>query len=304
VHLSLPLQLRYFTLEALRRIWLSRRTSFVAILMIALALSIVGVFLLVSENLNDAMQAWQQRSKVVVYFENSAPQTSVDGVKAFLDSKKGFEKRTFITREEAAARFRKMFANLAGVVDELDQNPFPASLEIEVERATIDAREFDDHLATMRRLPGVEDVQFDWDWLARLRRLVRAINSVGLFVGALLALGAAFMIANVIRLTMYLYRDELEIMRLVGATESFVRGPFILEGFFQGLLGSLIALGSVFGLYQWARYAITQGSGILAVFFADFLSWEKIVVLLAGGTAAGIFGSWMSLRETPQEPYT
>lgn len=305
VHLSLPLQIRYFTREALRRIWISRRTSFVAIMMIALALCIVGIFLIVSQNVDRAMAEWQRRSKVVIYFTPNATPESIDSVTRFLDTRKGFEQRTFISREEAAIRFRKMFANLASVVDELANNPFPPSIEVVVSRATIDRMDFDDDLSAIRRLAGVEEVQFDWDWLARLRRLVRTVNSAGVFIGGMLALAAAFMIANVIRLTMYLYRDEIEIMRLVGATETFIRGPFLLEGFIQGLLGALIALGALYGFFEWARYAVAQqGTAILAVFFASFLSWQKTLILLGGGAFAGIFGSWMSVREPPPEPYS
>jgi cell division transport system permease protein len=304
IHLSISGRSRYFIREAFRRLWISRRTSFVAILLIALALSTVGVFLLASQNIDRALQAWQGRSKVIVYFEPSAGQDAIDRVNHFLSAREGFEKRTFVSREEAAVRFREMFSSLGRVVDELEHNPFPPSMEIEVSRATIDRMDFDDDISALRKVPGVDEVQFDWDWLARLRRLVRAINSAGVLAGTVLALAAAFMIANVIRLTMFLYRDEIEIMRLVGATEAFVRGPFLVEGFLQGLAGAVLALGALYGFYEWGRYAVMQQqSAILTVFFQEFLTWEKAVLLLAGGTAAGLLGSWISVRESTPEPY-
>ena len=92
------------------------------------------------------------------------------------------------------------------------------------------------------RLAGVDQVQFDWEWLARLRRPINMINIAGLVAGGILAIAAAFTIANVIRLTMMLYREEIEIMRLVGATERIIRGPFLVEGFLQGTIGGIVAV--------------------------------------------------------------
>jgi cell division transport system permease protein len=301
---SIPSLAAYFLREAFRRIWISRRTSFAAILMIALALSIVGVFLIVSDNLNRALERWQAGSKLVIFFDPEAGGAAVAEVERFLAAQKDFGARRFISRAEALKRFRETFSNLATVVDELDTNPFPASFEVEVSRGTVDSPTFDDRVSLLRRMPGVQEVQFDWEWLARLRTLLRAVNGGGLIVGGVLALAAAFMIANVIRLTMFLYRDEIEIMRLVGATEGIVRGPFFLEGLLQGALGSLLAIAALYGLFEWGQYAAAQaGSAFFNILFVSFLSWEKTALLVAGGTIAGLFGSWLSLREAGPEPF-
>src|SRR6185436_5629193 len=120
---------------------------------------------------------------------------------------------------------------------------------------------------------AVDQVQYDWEWIVRLRRLIQIINVVGLIAGGVLGIAAAFTIANVIRLTMMLYREEIEIMRLVGATERIIRGPFLIEGFLQGLL--------------WG------------VLFTGFLPWQKVAALVAGGMVAGWLGSWLSVRARP-----
>jgi cell division transport system permease protein len=146
-------------------------------------------------------------------------------------------------------------------------------------------------------MAGVDQVQYDWEWIARLQRIVNVINLIGIVAGGILAIAAAFTIANVIRLTMMQYREEVEIMRLVGATERIIRGPFVFEGILQGTLGGLLALGLLYLAFESARRSLDPSSSILWGFlFAGFLSWQKAAALVAGGTVAGWLGSWLSVR--------
>src|SRR5687768_1280979 len=157
-------------------------------------------------------------------------------------------------------------------------------------------------MAAIRALPGVEHVQFDWDWLARMRRLVHLINLAGLIAGGLLAIAAAFTIANVIRLTVELYREEVDIMRLVGATESTIRGPFFVEGLLQGTIGGLLAVGFLYALFMGARTLVGPSSALIwDSLLATFLSWEKSAGLIGGGIFAGVLGSWLALRGYSEE---
>jgi cell division transport system permease protein len=284
----------YFFREALRRSWISKRTTFVAVGMIAMSLFILGAFMLVAENLNRALAQWQGKSRVDVFFESDATPDQIHAVDAYLASHPNLRSRRFVRREQALAAFRKDFANLNEVVDQLESNPFPPSFQIDVARNAISPRE----VAELRATPGVEQVQYDWEWVRRLQRIVDVVNLVGLIVGGVLALAAAFTIANVIRLTMMTYREEIEIMRLVGATERIIRGPFLIEGIVQGTIGGLCAVGLLFGAFELARRLLAPSSSLLWGFlFAVFLPWQKIAALIAGGTLAGWLGSWMSVRE-------
>ncbi|HEX6639793.1 MAG TPA: permease-like cell division protein FtsX [Thermoanaerobaculia bacterium] len=288
----------YFVREAVRRIWVSKRTSFVAVAMIAISLLIVGSFLLVAENLGRAVEEWQGKSRMIVYLESDATPQQVDAVAQWLAAKPELARRRFVSREEALARFRGWFANLSEVVGQLDENPFPPSFEIDVDPRLAQSRAFTQSVGALKSMSGVDQVQYDWEWIARLRRIVNVINIAGLVAGGILAIAAAFTIANVIRLTMLLYREEIEIMRLVGATERIIRGPFLIEGFLQGTLGGLLSIVLLFTTYEVARRSLSASSSILWGFlFSGFLPWQKIVALIAGGMLAGWFGSWLSVRE-------
>ncbi len=288
----------WFIREALRRIWVSKRTSLLAISMIAISLFILGACLLVAENLERAVERWQGKSRATVYFESDATPDQIRAVDAYLGQHPDLRARRLITKEQALARFKSMFSSLNDIVDQLDENPFPPSFEIDVTPRTVQSKSFADEIGALRKLPGVDDVQFDWEWLTRLRRLVDIVNVAGLIAGGILAIAAAFTIANVIRLTMLMYREEIEIMRLVGATERIIRGPFLLEGILQGTIGGAVAVALLFAVFALTRRAIAAPQSLLWSFLVSgFLTWQKIVALIAGGTLAGWIGSWLSVRE-------
>jgi cell division transport system permease protein len=290
----------YFFREALRRIWVSKRTSFVAVAMIAISLLLVGSFLLIAENLGRAAEEWQGKSRVIIYLESEATPGQIRAVDQYLGSQPALAGRRFITREQALVRFKTYFANLAEVIGQLDENPFPPSFEADITPTLARSSLFATQMQTVRAMAGVDQVQYDWEWIERLRRLVHLINVIGLVAGGVLAVAAAFTIANVIRLTMMLYREEIEIMRLVGATERIIRGPFLIEGLLQGTIGGVLSVLLLFGLFELARRSLDPSASIVWGFLVrGFLPWQKVAALVAGGMLAGWFGSWLSVRERP-----
>ena len=292
----------YFVREALRRIWVSKRTSFVAVAMIAMSLLILGTFLLISANLARGVAQWQGRSRMNVFFVPEVTPDQIRSVEAFLVSHPDLARRHFVSSAEALERFKTHFTNMNDVVGQLDQNPFPPSFDVDVTPATTQSAAFARDVKTLRTMPGVEQVQFDWEWLERLKRLVNLINLAGIVAGGVLAIAAAFTIANVIRLTMMLYHEEIEIMRLVGATERIIRGPFLIEGIVQGTLGGILAVVLLYATFEGAKRAIDPGASLLWGFlFLGFLPWQKIAALIAGGMLAGWIGSWLSVRESTEE---
>ena len=292
----------YFFREAARRIWVSKRSSFVAVAMICVSLMIVGAFLLIAENLERAAATAEGRSRVSIFLDPEATPQQIAAVGAALAANPHLAARHFVSKDEAMQRFRAYFPNLSGIVGELGENPLPASFECDVPPAVVQSPAFQREAASVRTLPGVEQVQFDWEWVERLKRLINLVNVVGIVAGGLLAVAAAFTIANVIRLTMMLYREEIEIMRLVGATERIIRGPFLIEGVLQGLLGAITAVLLLVGVYFGARrFLVPSNSIVFGFLFNGFLPWPKIAALLFGGMLAGYLGSWLSVRESGGE---
>jgi cell division transport system permease protein len=292
----------YFFREAARRMWVSKRTSFVAVAMIAISLFIVGAFLLVAENLGRAVAEAGGKSRVNVYLTTDATPQQIAAADAWLATHHDFAGRRFVSKEVALTRFRTYFANLSDVVGQLDENPFPASFECEIAPAVAQSPAFGQQAKQLRAISGIDEVQFDWEWVEKLKKLINLVNIAGLIAGGVLAIAAAFTIANVIRLTMLLYREEIDIMRLVGATERMIRGPFLIEGILQGFIGAAVAIALLFAAFLAGRHFLAPRYSLLWSFlFNGFLPWRKLLALLAGGTLAGYLGSWLSVRESGEE---
>ncbi|MBW3564495.1 MAG: permease-like cell division protein FtsX [Acidobacteria bacterium] len=290
--------LRWMIAEAMRRLWLSKRNTIAATGMIAVALTLLGLFLLVAENLGRAVERQTGATQITVYLEPQASAAEQAAVRALLSSTRETSRFTFVSPEQASERFRESFPQLAALSAELDENPFPGSFEVVIPEEWIDSRGYYEQMAALQQQPGVDEVQLNWEWIARLRSLVRTIRVVGLVFGLALSIAAAFMIANVIRLTIVLYRQEIGIMRLVGATETMVRVPFLIEGLIQGLLGGALAVAILALLFHFGpAWLDPEGALLLAPLFSTFLPPLVIGAMLAAGSAAGLAGSWAAVSK-------
>ena len=288
--------LRYFIREAAVNLLRSWKVSLLAVLTIAVSLFIGGAVLLVSGNLSASVERWRRELRVVIYLRPDTSAAELQRLAAEAAAAPGVASVEPVTAAAARQRFREVFPGLADLVAGWQDEPLPASLEIGLDpQAARGAPAREAWLERWRRRPEVTLVDDDREWLGQLDALVAVVRAVGLaLVGGLLG-AAIFTIASVIRLTAYLHHEEIEIMRLVGATEFFIRGPFYVEGLLQGLIGGAVAGGALFGAYQ-ILHARGTGSLLSAVLALDFLSPQQLAVLVLLGGAAGLFGAVASLR--------
>jgi cell division transport system permease protein len=255
---------------------------------IALALFVLGAFLIVTANLERLGNEWSSSADMSVYLTDSltpADRSTIEGALTG-DVVAG---RVYVSKTDALARFRRTFADLASGMEGLGDNPLPASYEVTL-RAGADAT-IDALVARVRQLPGVADVRYDRQWLSRLLSAVGVIRGIGLALGVLLAAGAALTVANVVRLALFARRDEIGIMQLVGAPQVYIRGPFVMEGTLQGGLGAtvaLVALGVAFFALR-ARYLLPLAAAI-NLSSVRFLPLDMCLWLVVGGMAVGCLG--------------
>ncbi len=202
----------------------------------------------------------------------------------------------YIPPDEAMKRFLERFPQLKEVVVDLGTNPFPPSVEAVLKDRALSDQESKRFLASLRALPMVEDVQYNRDWVEKMQALSRLAQAVGFFLGGILVLASFFIISNVIRLNVFARRNEIEILRLVGATNTFIRMPFLIEGVVLGTGGSLLSLALIYGLIR--IFPVTLGSSLGAlqdIVNFRFLTFGQCLGLVMGGAVTGILGSLSSL---------
>ena len=283
--------LRYSVEEAVASLWRGRRSSSLSVATIAAALVVLGALLLVSSNVERLLARWAAAAEMSVYVRDDVTSEARAAVEQMLRESELVSDHEFVSKAEALSRFRRDFADLAGVTDHVTAYPFPASFEVRLDSGIRDADAVERLASVLQGASGVEEVRFDQTWIERMTSAVVLLRGVGLVVVLVLVMAAALTVANVVRLACFARRDEIEIMQLVGAPLIFVRGPFVLEGVLQGGLGALAALlllGIGFGVGEsWYGATAAQVLGVDAV---QFLPPATGFLLVAGGMAVGCVG--------------
>lgn len=283
--------------EAFAELWRNRLVNLVSIATIAISLVMLGIFAGLSENLNALLAGWSNRVQVTAYLGDDAETPDRDKFEALLRSFTEVESYEFVSKEQAVERFRSYFPELEGLPAMLESNPLPASFEIlisEGHRAPEQVHRFADKLAGG---PGIDGVDYDLLWIERLTAIIEMVRVVGFFIGGAMVVAAIFTIFNVVKLTVYGRQDEIGIMRLVGATNTYIRGPFLVEGMLQGGLGGGLALGLLYLAHELLLREILSSSRLmLGTDWLTFLSPEAWVAIFMGGMVVGLFGSALSVR--------
>lgn len=283
--------LRYAIEEAALSLWRGRQAGILSTLTIALALFVLGGFLLVTANLDRLGTEWSRAAELSVYLKDDVTAEQRRAVEVALAPGDVVASHEYVSKADALLRFKQTFSDLAPAIDTVETNPLPASFEVRL-RAAPDAGSAVDILAArLQQLPGVADVRYDRQWLDRLLSAIRVIRGVGFLLGSVLTVAAALTVANVVRLALYARRDELDIMQLVGAPQAYIRGPFVMEGVLQGGAGAFLAL-AVLGvayLALRARYLVPLATA-LNVSSIHFLPAELCFLLVIGGMAVGCIG--------------
>ncbi len=286
--------------EAVRDLRRAGRVALSAVLLITLSLVALGAFGVVSTNLGRAVREWRDRVKLIVYLRGEPAPAEQAALLERVRSLPGVAAVRYVSKAEALDALRRVLGKDAGVADALPVNPLPASLEVTptAEAATPEgARALLTRLGT---LPEAEEVEGGVEWVERLSHWRRLLASIGVGVGATLALAAILTVTTATTLVLHARRQETEIMRLVGAPEMAIRLPLVLQGLVQGLLGAALALTVLVALYRLAAPAleplVTLTLGLPRL---EFLSAPGMLGLLALGTTLGALGGWLTRGRTP-----
>jgi cell division transport system permease protein len=205
---------------------------------------------------------------------------------------------TLVSKEQALNEFRRQFPAEDYLLDGLGDNPLPASLVIGLApayRSSAYVKQWAEHL---KNFPGVAHVQYSREWLDNVSTLLSYLELAAAAVGIVLSVASVTIIANTIRLTLYARRDEIEIMRLIGATGAFIKVPYVIEGALLGMLGAVLSIGLLKGMLALVQLHLGTPGPVLGVQASlGFLPFAVSAGIVGGGLALGCIGSLVSLVE-------
>jgi len=281
--------------EAFRDLRRAGRVAVSAVVLITLSLGALGGFWLVSSNIGRAVAKWRDQVRIVVYLKR---EPSAGDVAALLDRVRampGVAGAVFIGKADALRSLKQVLGKDAGVVDQLPSNPLPASLEVTPSITAITPEGARDLVTRLAALPETDEVAGGGDWVERLAHWQRLLATIGLGVGAVLAVAAILTVTTATTLILHARRHETEIMRLVGASELTIRLPVLLQGMMQGLAGAVLALGALVITHSLVAPRLEPLVNLtLGLSQIVFLTPVGVVALLGAGTLLGGLGGWLA----------
>lgn len=289
-------QLWYLVKAAGSNLWTFRGRNLVSVLIIGFSFLVIGIFLALSNNLTYLGQQLSNNLAISFFLDRNLKPGDLEEIKNQILASELVDQVTYVSSADALARFRSNFPELQEIIDNLKSNPFPPSFEVKLKEKILSLQAIVYFMEKIKSLKGVTDVQFNQEWVEKMESLSRIVQAVGFFLGGILILASFFIISNVVRLNVFARKNEIEILRLVGATNTFIRIPFLLEGFVLGLLGSLVSLFILFILIK--TFPIYIGSSLGAareLFSLRPLTLEQAGWLIAGGVVTGTLGSVTSV---------
>jgi len=289
--------LKHQVTEAWEGLWRNPALSLLSAAAIGISLYVLGLFLLVALNLNRFVEDLGRQTQVQVYLREDLTAEQQRTLRAEFATDPAIAAVAFLSKADARARFQRDFPSLRDLPERVGGNPFPASFELEIRDAFRDPEALDHLAKSYEKAPGVEEVRYDRGWMERLTSMVGLVRRGGYGIGALLVFAALVTVGATVRLTVLARREEIEIMKLVGATAGFIRGPFMLGAAAQGLAGGVLAIAGLLATHHFVERAeIFRANPFLTIVAGRFLPTGVSLAVAAGGGVLGIIAAALSLR--------
>jgi cell division transport system permease protein len=282
--------MKLLTREALLSFKRAPLLSVLSVTTIAFSLFTVGLFGLVAINLREALKGLEERVEIVAYVFRGTPSETIAIATQDISAFPEVRDVNYVSEEEALRRARADLVEFRDAYRDLQVNPLPASIEVRMKEGYGDAATVGRVAERLKGFGFIDDVRFGREWVQKLDHLRNLTGLVGLVIGLAFAAVAVVIIGVTIRLTILQRAREISIMRLVGATDWFIRGPFLLEGALKGLLGGLLSLVLCYAGYLLFR---DRSGGTLSglIFFRP----QELVLIIVFGILLGLGGSMVSV---------
>lgn len=276
-----------------RQTWTSQ---FMTLLTVSLSVLIFALFYLIYTNMLKAGEQLGDELKLIVYLEEEPVPEMQEQLRRKILAFDEVEDISFVTRAQAYQKFEKQLGDNREVLAELPEDFLPPSIEVTPLKNLRSLNQIQLFSGYLSRLPGSIKVQYGQEWVERFFHFTKLTSIVVILSGSLLILTSVFMVSYTIRLTIMGRQDELELLRLVGATNNYIRTPFLLEGFFQGITGSISGIAALYGLFSWVSDKFS-GPGFLKIVQFTFFPATTILLIVLVSILLCTIGSHMSMRK-------
>lgn len=282
-----PTQVKYLSGEAFRALGRRKGLHAMAVLIMSFSLLFLAVFALITLNVDRIFRDARQDLVVRVYLEESIPEETTLELQEKLFRQDGVERVNFVSKEEALHVFKETWVEESILIEALEANPLPASFEVHVSEGLRNPEWLANFSAAILQLRGVESVTYGKDLLEKLEHWLQIFLLVDIIIGLIVIASSVFVVSNTVRLTVISRERSIAVLRMVGATNAFIRTPFLIEGLVQGVLAGSIALLMLRVVYM---FVVKRVEGIV------YLDTSAMAAFILFCGAMGMLGSFTSVK--------
>ncbi len=291
--------LKYLTHEGFRNVWVNRLMSLASVTVLMACLIIMGAGIMIYFNINNVVDKVQSQNVVMVYVADDASEDETTQIGTSLEGISNVESCEFVPKEVAFQEQIQSMGGDAALFEGFDEIPLPDAYKVTVK----DLSQFENTVSQIKQINKVDSVRENSDLASKLLSLRHAVSIVSVGLVVMLFLVALFIISNTIRITMFSRKLEISIMKAVGATNWFIRWPFMIEGMILGTISGIVSLGVLWGLYAVAEKVFAQTLSLIGFSLVPFSEywWQILLVFVAIGLFTGGFGSLVSMAKYLKE---
>ena len=291
--------LKYLTHEGFRNVWVNRLMSLASVTVLMACLIIMGAGIMIYFNINNVVDKVQSQNVVMVYVADDASEDETTQIGTSLKGISNVENCEFVPKEVAFQEQIQSMGGDAALFEGFDEIPLPDAYKVTVK----DLSQFETTVSQIKQINKVDSVRKNSDLASKLLSLRHAVSIVSVGLVVMLFLVALFIISNTIRITMFSRKLEISIMKAVGATNWFIRWPFMIEGMILGTISGIVSLGVLWGLYAVAEKVFAQTLSLIGFSLVPFSGywWQILLVFVAIGLFTGGFGSLVSMAKYLKE---
>lgn len=291
--------LKYLTHEGFRNVWVNRLMSLASVTVLMACLIIMGAGIMIYFNINNVVDKVQSQNVVMVYVADDASEDETTQIGTSLEGISNVESCEFVPKEVAFQEQIQSMGGDAALFEGFDEIPLPDAYKVTVK----DLSQFENTVSQIKQIDKVDSVRENSDLASKLLSLRHAVSIVSVGLVIMLFLVALFIISNTIRITMFSRKLEISIMKAVGATNWFIRWPFMIEGMILGTISGIVSLGVLWGLYAVAEKVFAQTLSLIGFSLVPFSEywWQILLVFVAIGLFTGGFGSLVSMAKYLKE---
>ena len=285
-------RLWYFIREAYTSLRTHQTSTLIGILTTAFTLTSFGIFLLLYHNVHNLLGQVQHTIQIIVYPKDDIESGKLRDLQQNLKADPVVDSLTFISKQDALTEFKEQFPEEVYLLEGLGESPFPASLVLTMAAKTPTTDMIANLVNRLKHHPDIDRVRYNRDWIERLTLIIAYLEFGALVVGSILALASVTIIAITVQLAFHTRQQEIEILRLIGATSLFISIPYLIEGAILGAAGGGMALGFLRGGFELFTHK-TQGMSVFGGFSSalEFFPLPLSLILIAGGILLGCLGT-------------